>query len=61
MPPAGGTLPGFCDDPDRGVEIESATMPMLSYLCFCGFTYKLGISLSAVHRWLGRLPQAYKW
>jgi acyl carrier protein len=55
MPAAGGQLP-FTDDVQAEVQIVPHPHAADVILLFCGGSHALGISLSAIHRWLGCLP-----
>jgi acyl carrier protein len=55
MPAAGEQLP-FTDNLDDDVQIIRHPDADDVILLFCGRSHALGMSLSAIHRWLGRLP-----
>jgi hypothetical protein len=52
MPPAGRQLP-FADDLTKEVQIVPRKDAETVALLFCGDAQRLGIPLSAIHRWLG--------
>jgi hypothetical protein len=54
--PAAGGQPPFHDDPDRDVQIVRREGADTVILLFCGFGEKLGLPLTVMHRWFGRLP-----
>jgi len=55
MPPAGRQLP-FADDPTKEVQIVPRSGAETVALLFCGNAERLGLPLSAMHRWLGLIP-----
>jgi acyl carrier protein len=55
MPAAGAQLP-FTDDLERDVQVVRHPDASDVLLLFCGRSHRLGMALSAIHRWLGRLP-----
>ena len=55
MPPADRQLP-FADDLTKEVQIVPRKDAETVVLLFCGNSQRLGIPLSAIHRWLGLIP-----
>jgi hypothetical protein len=56
LPPADGSQSPFIDDPKKDCQIAARPGADLVILLFCGGAHKLGLPLSMMHRWLGRLP-----
>jgi len=55
MPPADRQLP-FADDLTKEVQIVPRNDAETVVLLFCGNSHRLGMPLSAIHRWLGLIP-----
>jgi hypothetical protein len=56
LPPADGSLIEFSDDLEKDVQVAARPGAELAVVLFCGGKDKVGVPLSVVHRWLGRLP-----
>jgi hypothetical protein len=56
MPPADGSQSEFSDDWNKDVQIAARPGAELAILLFCGGGHRLGLPLSMIHRWTGRLP-----
>jgi hypothetical protein len=54
LPLAGTAIP-FKDDLERDVQILVREASETVLLLFCGYTGDLGLPLTVVHRWMGRL------
>lgn len=55
MPPAERQRP-FVDDPAKEVQIVARHDTETVALLFCGHAHRLGLPLSAIHRWLALMP-----
>ena len=55
LPPA-GEQPPFTDDLTAEFQIVRRAGADTVLLVFSGFDHRMGVSLSAMHRWFGRLP-----
>lgn len=55
LPPS-GSQPAFADDLTRDVQLVRRDGADSLLLVFSGFDHRMGVSLSAMHRWFGRLP-----
>jgi len=56
LPPADGSQTEFSDDPEKDVQVAARPGADLAILLFCGGADMLGLPLSMIHGWLGRLP-----
>ena len=56
LPPADGSHPTFADDLTKDLQVVRRENADSVVLLFCGFDHRMGVSLSAMHRWFGRLP-----
>jgi hypothetical protein len=55
LPPP-GSQPAFVDDLTQEVQVVRRDGADAVLFLFCGFDHRLGLSLTAMHRWFGRLP-----
>jgi hypothetical protein len=56
LPPADDRLLPFRDNAENDVQVVRRPNADAVILLFCAFPHLLGTPLSAIHRWLGRLP-----